>query len=110
VKLRLQGRAPRLPRAPFYLLDRPIAPIGGGKLEFGGYLGFGVFLTCGRKFALYATLHIGGFRWDRSRQGLQHFSSLHRTLSHEDLEEIGKGINAVSNDRLNEYDNGFMSG
>jgi hypothetical protein len=29
------------------------------------------------------------------------------TLSHEDSEEIGKGINAVSNNRLNEYDNGF---
>jgi hypothetical protein len=62
VKLRLQGRVPRLPRAPFYLLDRPIALIGGGKLEFGVYLGFGGFLTCGRKFALYAALYIGVFR------------------------------------------------
>jgi hypothetical protein len=58
MKLRLQGHAPRLPRGPFYLLDQPIAPIGGGKLEFGGYLGFGGFLTCGRKFALYAVLYI----------------------------------------------------
>jgi hypothetical protein len=39
-----------------------IAPIGGGKLEFGGYLGFGGFLTCSRKFALYAALYIGVFR------------------------------------------------
>jgi hypothetical protein len=62
VKLRLQGRAPRFPRAPFYLLDRPTAPIGGGKLEFGGYLGFGGFLTCGRKFTLYAALYKGVFR------------------------------------------------
>jgi hypothetical protein len=59
VKLRLQGRAPRLPRAPFLLLDRPIAPIGGGKLKFGGYLGFGGFLTCCQKFTLYAALYIG---------------------------------------------------
>jgi hypothetical protein len=44
------------------LLDRPIALIGDGKLEFGGYLGFGGFLTCGRKFALYAALYIGVFR------------------------------------------------
>jgi hypothetical protein len=44
------------------LLDRPIAPIDGRKLEFGGYLGFSEFLTCGRKFALYAALYIGGFR------------------------------------------------
>jgi hypothetical protein len=35
---------------------------------------------------------------------------LHRTLSHEDSEEIRKGINTVSNDRLNEYDNGFGLG
>jgi hypothetical protein len=35
---------------------------------------------------------------------------LNQTLSHEDSEEIGKGINAVSNERLNRYDNGFGSG
>jgi hypothetical protein len=35
---------------------------------------------------------------------------LHRTLSREDSEEIGKGINTVSNDQLNGYDNGFGSG
>jgi hypothetical protein len=52
----------------------------------------------------------GFFRYDRSRQGLQHFPSLHRTLSHEDSEEIEKGINTVSNDRLNGYDNLFGSG
>jgi hypothetical protein len=34
---------------------------------------------------------------------------LHRTLSQEDSEEIGKGINAVLNERLNGYDNGFES-
>jgi hypothetical protein len=28
---------------------------------------------------------------------------LHRTLSHEDSEEIEKGINVVSNDRLNGF-------
>jgi hypothetical protein len=55
-------------------------------------------------------LYIGVFRYDHSRHGLQHFPSLHRTLSHEDSEEIGKGINAVSNDRLNGYDNGFGLG
>jgi hypothetical protein len=32
------------------------------KLEFGGYLGFGGFLTCDQKFALWAALYIGGFR------------------------------------------------
>jgi hypothetical protein len=32
---------------------------GGGKLEFGGYLGFDGFLICGQKFALYAALYIG---------------------------------------------------
>jgi hypothetical protein len=62
VKLQLQGRAPRLPRSPFLLLDRPIALNDGGKLEFGGYLGFGGFLTCDRKFTLYAALYIGVFR------------------------------------------------
>jgi hypothetical protein len=30
---RLQGRAPRLPRAPLKLLDRSIAPNGGGKTQ-----------------------------------------------------------------------------
>jgi hypothetical protein len=67
-------------------------------------------LTCGRKFALYAALYIGVFRYDRSRQTLQHFPSLHRILSREDSKEIGKGINAASNDRLNGYDNGFGPG
>jgi hypothetical protein len=62
MKLQLEGRAPRLPQAPFVLLDRPIAPIGGGKLEFGGYVGFCGFLTYNRKFALYAALYIGVFR------------------------------------------------
>jgi hypothetical protein len=32
---------------------------------------------------------------------------LHPTPSHEDSEENGKGINAVLNERLNGYDNGF---
>jgi hypothetical protein len=36
--------------------------IGSGKLKFGGYLGFGGFLTCDQKFALYAALYIGVFR------------------------------------------------
>jgi hypothetical protein len=54
VKLQLQGRVPRLPSAPFQLLDQPIALIGGEKLKFGGYLGFGGFLSCGQKFALHA--------------------------------------------------------
>jgi hypothetical protein len=40
----------------------------GEKLEFGGYLGFGRFLTCDQKFALYAALYIGVLRYDRSRQ------------------------------------------
>jgi hypothetical protein len=62
VKLWLQGHAPRLPRGPFQLLDRPIALNGGRKLKFGGYLGFSRFLACGRKFALYAMLYIGVFR------------------------------------------------
>jgi hypothetical protein len=62
VKLWLQGHVPRLPQAPFYLLNRPIALIGAGKLEFGGYLGFGGFLTRGQKFALYVVLYIGVFR------------------------------------------------
>jgi hypothetical protein len=31
---------------------------------------------------------------------------MHRTLSHEDSEEIGKGINAILNKRLKRYDNG----
>jgi hypothetical protein len=44
------------------LLNRPIAPIGGGKLEFGGYLLFDRFLTCDQKFTLYAALYIGVFR------------------------------------------------
>jgi hypothetical protein len=35
---------------------------------------------------------------------------LHQTLYREDSEEIRKGINTVSNDRLNGYDNGFGSG
>jgi hypothetical protein len=35
---------------------------------------------------------------------------LNRTLSREDSEEIGKGINTVSNERLNGYDNGFGLG
>jgi hypothetical protein len=68
------------------------------------------FLFCGRKFTLYAALYIGVFRKDHSRQGLQHFPSLHRTLSREDSKEIGKGINTVLNDRLNGFDNGFGSG
>jgi hypothetical protein len=58
----------------------------------------------------YIGRYIGVFRQDRSRQGLQHLRSLHRTLSREDSEENEKGINAVSNNRLNEYDNGFGSG
>jgi hypothetical protein len=44
------------------LLDWPIAPIEDAKLEFGSYLWFGGFLTCSRKFALYAALYIGVFR------------------------------------------------
>jgi hypothetical protein len=32
------------------------------RLEFGGYLGFGGFLTCGQKFALWVALYIGVFR------------------------------------------------
>jgi hypothetical protein len=32
------------------------------KLEFGGYLGFGRFLTCGQKFVLWVKLYIGVFR------------------------------------------------
>jgi hypothetical protein len=32
------------------------------KTQIGGYLGFGGFLTCGRKFTLYAALYIGVFR------------------------------------------------
>jgi hypothetical protein len=32
------------------------------KLKFGGYIGFGGFLTCGQKFTLYAALYIGVFR------------------------------------------------
>jgi hypothetical protein len=36
--------------------------IGNGKLKIGGYLGFGGFLTCSQKFALYAMLYIGVFR------------------------------------------------
>jgi hypothetical protein len=32
------------------------------KLEFGGYLGFGEFLTCGQKSALWVALYIGVFR------------------------------------------------
>jgi hypothetical protein len=67
-------------------------------------------LFCGKKFALLAALYIGVFRLDRSRQGLQYFPSLHQTLSHADSEEISKGINVVSNDRLNVFDNGFGSG
>jgi hypothetical protein len=43
-------------------------------------------------------------------KGFQHFPSLHQTLSHKDLEEIGMGINTVSNKRLNGYNNGFGSG
>jgi hypothetical protein len=35
---------------------------------------------------------------------------LNQTLSHEDSEEIGKGINAVSNERLNGYELGFGLG
>jgi hypothetical protein len=46
------------------------------------------------------------FRYDPSQEGLQHFPSLHQTLSREDSKEVGKGINAVWNDRLN----GFGSG
>jgi hypothetical protein len=42
----------------------------GEKLRFGGYIGFGGFLTCGQKFALWAALYIGVFRYDHSRQGL----------------------------------------
>jgi hypothetical protein len=34
---------------------------GGGKLKFGGYVGFGGFLTCGQKFAQYAALYIRVF-------------------------------------------------
>jgi hypothetical protein len=41
---------------------------------------------------------------------LQHFPSLHRTLSHKDSEQIRKGINAVMNDRLNGFDYGFGLG
>jgi hypothetical protein len=55
-------------------------------------------------------LYIGVFRKDRSRHGLQHFRSLHQTLSHEYSEEIGKEIITVSNESLNGYDNGFGSG
>jgi hypothetical protein len=35
---------------------------------------------------------------------------LNQTLSHKDSEEIGKGINAVSNERLNGYELGFGLG
>jgi hypothetical protein len=34
---------------------------------------------------------------------------LNRTLFHYDSEEIGKGINAISNERLNGYELGFGS-
>jgi hypothetical protein len=67
-------------------------------------------VSYGQKFALYAALYIWVFRMDHSRQGVQHFPSLHQTLSREDSEEIEKGINVVSNDRLNGFDNGFGSG
>jgi hypothetical protein len=77
------------------------------KLKFGGYLGFGGFLTCGRKFALWVALYIGVFRQDHSRPGSP---SLNRTLSCEDSEEIRKGINAVSNARLNRYEPEFGLG
>jgi hypothetical protein len=62
VKLRVPRRVPMLPRAPFYLLDRSIAPNGSEKLEFGGYLGFGGFLTYDQKFTLWAALYIEVFR------------------------------------------------
>jgi hypothetical protein len=62
VKVWLQGRVPRLPQAPFYLLDRPIAPMSGEKLKFGGYLEFDRFLSCDRKFALYVALYRWVFR------------------------------------------------
>jgi hypothetical protein len=39
-----------------------LAPIGGGKLEYGGYIGFSGFLSYDQKFALYAALYIGVFR------------------------------------------------
>jgi hypothetical protein len=32
------------------------------KFEFGGYLGFGGFLTYGQKFVLWAALYVGVFR------------------------------------------------
>jgi hypothetical protein len=32
------------------------------KFEFGGYLGFSGFLTCGQKFALWVALYIGVYR------------------------------------------------
>jgi hypothetical protein len=35
---------------------------------------------------------------------------LNRTLSHEDSEEIRKGVNTISNEQLNEYELGFGLG
>jgi hypothetical protein len=81
-----------------------------GFLELPSSFSTDGFLSCGQKFALYAAIYIRVLRYDHSQQGLQHFPSLHRTLSREDSEEIGKGINAVLNDRLNRFDNGFGSG
>jgi hypothetical protein len=67
-------------------------------------------LTCCQKFALYAALYIGVL--DRIVVGKDSntFLVCIKLYLSEDSEEIGKGINAVSNDRLNGYDNGFRSG
>jgi hypothetical protein len=58
VKRRLPGRAPRLPSS--FLTDQLLRTVG-EELEFGAYLGFDRFLTCGKKFALWAVLYIGVF-------------------------------------------------
>jgi hypothetical protein len=76
-------------------LTDPIASRDGERSNSRVTLGSACSSTCGRKFELNRSVFIGVLVPNRRRQGLQHFPSLNRTLSHKDSEEIEKGIKSV---------------
>jgi hypothetical protein len=81
-----------LPTFPYCSLTDPIASRDGERSNSRVTMGSVCSSSYGRKFELNRPLFIGVLVPNRWRQGLQHFPSLHRTLSCEDSEEIKKGI------------------
>jgi hypothetical protein len=90
-----KNRTSGLPTFPSCSLTDPITSRDGERSNSRVTLGSACSSTCGRKFELNRPVFIGVLVSNRRRQGLQQFPSLHRTLSHEDSEEIEKGIKSV---------------